>query len=79
MSLHGEIMNIQAIDRELIGIRVENGTPDHEKRAIIDIREAAKYGDENAKAILRCIELAYKVGHRDARHDAAELALTYHD
>lgn len=75
MNLSGQIMNIQTIDRELIGLRVEISTPDYEKKTIIDIREAAKFGDEKAKIILRFIELAYKVGHRDARHDAAELAL----
>lgn len=75
MDLHGKIMNIQTIDRELIGLRLENFVPDYEKKNIIDIREAAKYGDEKAKIILHFIELAYKLGHRDARHDAAELSL----
>lgn len=74
MNLYGKIMNIQ-YPNDIIGV-FENDIPDVWKRVYVDAYEFAKY-DGKLKEFKKLLMLAYIIGHRNARHAAAELTLLH--
>ncbi len=69
MNLHGEIMSIQ-VPNDIMGSIEKSSEGFSEIRASIHKMGTGEKFD-------RVMAIAYKIGHRDARHAAAELAVTH--